>query len=161
MQWGGGDANLPENPVLDGDAVLGEGPALQELVDAVNGQVAREGRGQISGHWHLNGVAGHDLGNNPRLRNRLARERKVTYLLVEDLLGEDGLHPAHGTRSDGDLHAQGCADEVADGGQLLRVEVDGDQEQHFAKGRGDSGLPLEVVLLSNLYANIWSHIAII
>ena len=68
MQRRGGNTNLPENPVLDGDAVLGECPALQELVDAVNGQVAREGRGQIPGHWHLYGVAGHDLGNTRGLR---------------------------------------------------------------------------------------------
>ncbi len=40
---------------------------------------------------------------------------------------------AHGAGPDDDVHAQRLADEVADGVQLVGVEVDGHQQQHLAE----------------------------
>lgn len=57
------------------------------------------------------------------------------HLFVEDLVGEDVRDLlAHRVRPDDDLHGQSLADEVADGVQLVRVEVDRHQEQHLAEG---------------------------
>jgi hypothetical protein len=59
----------------------------------------------------------------------------VKYFLCENV--RDLL--AHRVRPDDDLHAQRLADEVSDGVQLVGVEVDGHQQQHFPKRSGQAG----------------------
>ncbi len=47
--------------------------------------------------------------------------------------------PAHGAGPDDDVHAQRLANEVADGVQLVGVEVDGHQQQHLAERSRQTG----------------------
>ena len=54
-------ANPPEDPVVDGHTVLGESAALEQLVDAVNGQRARYVGTQGRRHLHLHRVRCHYL----------------------------------------------------------------------------------------------------
>jgi hypothetical protein len=46
---------------------------------------------------------------------------------------------AHGAGPDDDVHAQRLTDEVADGVQLVGVEVDGHQQQHLAERSRQTG----------------------
>ena len=49
--------------------MLGKDPGLEELVDAVDGQVARVAGGEVGGHWHLGGGE----GGSRRLRKKVKR----------------------------------------------------------------------------------------
>lgn len=48
-------------------------------------------------------------------------------------LSENGFHLGEVVRPDCHLHSEGLAHEVADGAQLVRVEVDGHQQEHLAE----------------------------
>ena len=99
-------------------------------MDAVDGQEAGHLGAECGRDGHPNGVGRH-------------------HLLSEDLLREDGLHPAHAVGPDLDLHSDGLADELADGAQLVGVEVDCHEEEHLPERGGDAGLLLEGVLLAD------------
>lgn len=57
------------------------------------------------------------------------------YLFSEYLLREGLLDPGEAVGAHGHAHAERGAHELADGRQLPRVEVDGDQQQHLAERR--------------------------
>ena len=58
-----------KDPALNPHPVLGEDPGLEELVDAVDRQVARVAGGDLGGHWHLGGGE----GGSRRLRKKVKR----------------------------------------------------------------------------------------
>ena len=92
----------------------GQDPELEELVDAVDGQEAGVGGGELGRHRHLDRVCRH---------HRLGED-----FAGEDLAGEDRLDPRHPVGPQSHLDARGLADELGHGSELAGVEVDGGEE---------------------------------
>ena len=99
--------------------MLGQDPELEELVDAVDGQEAGVGGGELGRHRHLDRVCRH---------HRLGEDLADEDLAGEDLAGEDRLDPRHPVGPQSHLDARGLADELGHGSELAGVEVDGGEE---------------------------------
>lgn len=53
--------NSPVNPILDGYFVLGEGSALEQLMDAMNREEARDVSVEIDSDWYFDCMRSHHL----------------------------------------------------------------------------------------------------
>ncbi len=104
-------------------AVLGEGAALEQLVDAVDGEEALHAGAQALRHGHLHRVRRHHLLAEHVLKIReKSFGRRIQVASVEAIflyLREDGLHSGEVVCPDRHLHAKGLADEVAHWPQLM------------------------------------------
>ena len=63
---------------LDGDLVLGEGAAAQQLVDTMDGQEALDVGTQVVGHRHPNRVGSHHLAEREGGRERQRQRGRET-----------------------------------------------------------------------------------
>ena len=94
MEGGGSDADLPEDPLFDGNLVLGEGSGLEELVDSVDWQETTEVGIEIFGDWDPNGMRRH-------------------HFVGEDFVSEDVPDFRRRIGADGNFHPQCLAHELS------------------------------------------------
>ncbi len=80
---------------------------------------------------------------------RYSNGMRGDHLLGEDFLCKDLLDLVHAGISNGDLHSQGLAHQVANGVHLVGMEMDGHEEQHLAEGSRETRRPFEVGLLKD------------